>query len=63
MVFGSGHGSKTRRDVVVTVRWNVVPVGVPRPGINSVVPVTTQDDGAPIRPALVWHFFSVRAAA
>ena len=49
MVFGSGHGRKTSTDVVVTVRRNVVPVGVPRPGIASVVPVATQDDGAPIK--------------
>jgi len=63
MVFGSCHGRKTSTNVVVAVRWNIVPVGVPRPGIDSVVPVTTQDDGAPIRPALVWHPFFVLAVA
>ena len=59
MVFGSGHGRKTSTDVVVTVRWNDVPVGVPRPGIAPVVPVATQDEGTPIKSDLSWHLLAV----
>jgi hypothetical protein len=50
MVFGSCHGRKPRRNVVVTIPRIVVPVGGPRAGIGPVVPVATQDDGAPIKP-------------
>jgi hypothetical protein len=53
MVFISCHCSETSTNVVVGVPRMIVPVGRTRTRIGFIVPVTTQDDGDPIKSNII----------
>ena len=51
------HSREARPVVVVRVPGRVVPVGVTRTGVRTVVPVASQDDGAPVTPCTSFTLF------